>query len=303
MKNWKAASSLLLCSFWFSCTALAADAPSLTFTFKTYSVPGALQTWLTGINNSGVIVGYYLDQQTNAHGFSLTSGKFQQIDDPNGDQTQIFGINSSGAIVGAYHDPCIEELCYEGFVFEGGKFTDIGPPWFRHPPEDDAPQSVAYGINDSGIIVGQAGDGFGSEVGFLLKNHKYKQLTVPHANGELAVGINNAGLVTVNWATSTSSGASIYNGRTFKNINVPGGGDSFAGGINNLGDVVLGFGSIQGNHINGALLHANKYYKFFYSKAKNDTFPLGLNDKRTIVGAWAAGGTHDIHVHGFIATY
>jgi len=295
--------STLLLLLLFCSTALAADNSPLTFKFKTYSVPGALQTWLTGINNSGAIVGYYLDQQGNSHGFTLTNGKFRQIDDPDGDQTQIFGINSHGDIVGSYHDPCIEELCYEGFLLHGGKFTNLGPPWFRTPPEDDAPQSVAYGINDTSTIVGQAGDGFGSEVGFLLQNHKYKKLIVPHVNGELAVGINNAGLVTLDWATDTSFGASLYDGKTYKDISVPHGGDSFAGGINNLGDVVLAFGSIQGNHIHGALFHANKYYKFFYSKARKDTFPLGLNDKRTIVGAWAAGGTHDIHVHGFIATY
>jgi uncharacterized membrane protein len=303
MKTCKLTSHLLLAILWFSCAVLAADTPSLTFKFKTYSVPGALQTWLTGINNSGVIVGWYVDQQGNCHGFSLTNGKFKQIDDPDGDQTQIFGINSKGEIVGSYHDPCVEELCYEGFLRQGKNFTNIGPPWFRTPPEDDAPQSVAYGINDGGVIVGQAGDGFGGEVGFLLKNHKYKALKVPHVNGDLAVGINKAGLVTINWVTDTSSGASIYDGKTFEDISVPGGGDSFAGGINNLGDVVLAFGSIPGSHINGALFHSHKYYKFVYPKAKDDTFPLGINDKRTIVGAWAAGGTHDIHVHGFVATY
>ena len=303
MKRWRSGSSILLFVLWLSCVANAAPAPALTFKFRSYDVPGATQTWLTGINNAGVIVGWFADAQFNFHGFTLTNGKLKQIDDPNGDQTQIWGINSSGDLVGSYHDPCIEELCYEGFIYRNGKFTNIGPPFFKTPPEDDSPQSVAYGINDSGVIAGLGGDGFGGELGFQFKNRKYRPLKVPGANGELAVGINNAGLVTLNSATNTTFDAYLYNGSTYKKINVPHGGENFAGGINNLGDVVLGFGSAEGNHIHGALLHANTYYKFVYSKGKHETFPFGINDKRTIVGVWTRNGTHDINVHGLIVRY
>jgi hypothetical protein len=303
MKLCKLASCLLLVLLCLTYVTLAADTPSLTFKFKTYSVPGALQTWLTGVNNSGVIAGWYADSQANFHGFTLTDGKFKQIDDPSGDQTEIWGINSSGDLVGFYHDPCIEELCYEGFIYHAGQFTNIGPPWFRTPPEDDAPDSEGFGINDSGTVVGSAGAGFGGNIGFVLQNHKYKKLQVPQVNGGGAVGINNAGLVTLNWATNKFDGASVYDGKTYKNIDVPNSVDSYASGINNVNDVVLAFDPGIGKPIHGALLHAGKYYKFFFSKGKNETYPLGLNDKHTIVGVWTLGGSTDIHVHGFIATY
>ncbi len=43
----------------FMITAVAANAPTLTFKFKTIRVPGALTTALNGINNAGVMVGLY----------------------------------------------------------------------------------------------------------------------------------------------------------------------------------------------------------------------------------------------------
>lgn len=285
----------------FGCATLAADPQGAVFTFKTYNAPGQLQTWLTGINNDGVIVGWYADQQGNLHGFSLTNGRFKQIDDPDGDQTEIWGINANGDIVGFYHDPCIEELCYEGFIDHAGKFTNIGPRWFRTPPEDDAPDSEAYGINKAGAIVGSAGAGFGGNIGFL-RDAGYTKLKVPGVNGEQAVGINDAGLVTLAWATNTNFGVSIYDGTTYKNISVPNSVDSSGGGINGHGDVVLGYDAGVGQPIHGALLHAGKYFKFDDPKSRYLTIPLGLNDNHTIVGVWN-DGQQNVHVHGFVATY
>jgi len=302
MKVARAIPTILLTVVLSALSSEAAKKPTLTFHFTTYDAPGAIQTWLTGVNNSGEIIGWYLDKSLNSHGFTLTNGKFKLLDDPNGNMNELFGINSSSDVVGMYSDPCIEELCTEGFVDRAGAFTNIGAPWFTHPPEDDAPQSAAYGINDFGAIVGLAGDGFGGEVGFVVKDHKYRKIVVPKANGEYAAGINNAGLITVNWVTNSSEGASIYDGKTFKDISIPHHSVSTAGGINNAGDVVLYYGSFFGGPIRGALLHAKHYYKFFYPEGKNLTIPFGINDKRTIVGVWAKGA-HASRFHGLIVTY
>jgi hypothetical protein len=284
--------------------ATAIDAPARSLRFRNYSVPGALQTWLTGINNSGVIVGWYMDQLTNTHGFALSGGKMIPIDDPNGTNTQVFGINSAGEIVGAYMTSCQEEICSEGFLYQGGKFTDIGPPTFLNEDDpDDAPDSVAYAINDIGDIVGFGGDGFGGGYGFLRQGDAYTTLKVPGGNNTLAVGINKKGLVTVNFATNTSFQAAIYDGTSYSTINVPGAFDSTAGAINDLGDVVLYWDVAQGSPIRGALRHEGKYYKFYDPQGKNATYPSGLNDKHVIVGAYASGGIYDIHVHGFIAAF
>src|SRR5436305_14750453 len=67
-------------------------------TFKTYDVPGQLQTWLTGINNDGTIVGWTTDKQANAHAFMVIGGKYRRLDV--GQQPEIWGINSEGKLVG-----------------------------------------------------------------------------------------------------------------------------------------------------------------------------------------------------------
>lgn len=280
-----------------------ANVPALKLKFTTYAFPGALQTWLTGVNDSGVIVGWSMDGQGNTHGFRLANRRFTLIDDPSGTNTQVFGINNGGAIVGSYVTPCLEELCSEGFVYQGGQFTDVGPPIFLNEDDpDDAPDSVAYGINDKGDIVGFGGDGFGGGYGFARHGRNYQIIKVPGGNDAIAVGVNKNGLVAVNWATNRTFNASLLEGRTLTMIDVPGAHESFAGGVNNLGDVVLSFGSVEGGFLNGALRRRGNYYRFHAPKGKSDTLPLGINDHGEIVGAYSPGGTHGIHVFGFIAT-
>lgn len=284
--------------------AAAFTGPDITFKFVTYAVPGALQTSLTGVNDSGVIVGWYLDRQLQSHGFSLTGGTMTPINDPSGTNTQLFGINAAGAIVGSYTTICLEELCSEGFLYEAGHFTDLGPPIFLNEDDpDDAPDSIAYGINDYGRVVGFGGDGFGGGYGFIKHGGTYDIVKVPGGNDAIAVGVNKHGLVTVNWATNTTFNASLFDGSTFTTIDVPRASESFAGGVNNLGDVVLYWGSIEGGFLNGALLHNGRYFRFFDPNGKRDTIPLGINDRRVIVGTYSPRGTHDIHTYGFIATY
>ncbi|HEY7993009.1 MAG TPA: hypothetical protein VID24_02215 [Candidatus Eremiobacteraceae bacterium] len=287
-----------------SAPADAHTSSSPTFKFVTFAVDGALQTDLTGVNDSGVIVGWYIDRQLNIHGFSLTNGTMTPINDPRGTNTQLFGINASGAIVGSYTTICQEELCSEGFLYQAGRFTDLGPPIFLHEDDpEDAPDSIAYGINDYGGIVGFGGDGFGTGLGFFRRGGNYNIIQITGGNDAIAVGVNKHGLVAVNWATDTTFNASLYDGTTFTTIDVPRASESFAGGVNNLGDVVLSWGSVEGGFLNGALLHRGKYYRFFDPNGKRDTIPLGINDRNVIVGAYSPHGTHDIHVYGFIATY
>jgi uncharacterized membrane protein len=169
--------ALLVIAFYSEPQPARADNVLRNIKFVTYRVTGALQTWLTGVNDSGVIVGWYADQLGNTHGFTLTNKRRTIIDDPNGTNTQLFGINASGAIVGSYVTSCLEEICSEGFVYQAGVFTDLGPPLFLDEDDpDDAPDSIAYGINDRGDIVGFGGDGFGGGYGFLRRGSNYETI-------------------------------------------------------------------------------------------------------------------------------
>ena len=88
----------------FMISAVAANAPTLTFKFQTIRVPGALTTALNGINNAGVMVGLYIDKPGYQRGFMLNGKTLTRIDHPHGSQTVCWQINSKGAIVGGYTD-------------------------------------------------------------------------------------------------------------------------------------------------------------------------------------------------------
>jgi uncharacterized membrane protein len=234
--------------------ATAADVPPLTFKFTTVNVPGAINTYPHGVNNSGVVVGQYQDKSQAWHGYILSGKKLTKLDDPNGVDAACFGISLNGAIavVGYYgkFDGVIT-----GFLYKNGKFTDI-------PGPAGATASYAYGINDNGDIVGSYVDSAGATHGFLLKGKTYTTLDVPSANWTIATGINNKGGVILIWLGSQNYETSLYNGKTYKTINVPGASGSEASGINTEGDVIYAWLHSTSNISHGALLHGGKYYKF-----------------------------------------
>jgi len=69
--------------------------------FQNIDVPGASQTGAFGINDQGIISGYYFLDPA-AHGFALFKGKYVSFSFPGATETTATGINAAGNIVGAY---------------------------------------------------------------------------------------------------------------------------------------------------------------------------------------------------------
>lgn len=254
----------------------AADSPPLTFKFTSVSVPGAIQTFPGGVNNSGVIVGQYEDKGKVLHGYILNGKKLTKLDDPYGTSTNPYGVNLNGAIavVGCYTNS-LGKLA--GFLYKNGKFTNV-------PGPAGATDSCASGINDAGEIVGSYSDSMSGH-GFLLKGGKYTILDVPGATFTVASGINNKGNIVLYWGDSKSAiESSLYNGKTYKTIDVPGAVSSIAFSLNTAGDVTYQWLDSKGlGH--GALFHAGKYYKFDHPKSVQ-TYAEGINDRHVIVGGY-----------------
>ena len=98
---------------------------------------------------------------------------------------------------------------------------------------------------------------------------KYKALNVQGAQGTLARGINNAGMVTVE--STDSAGyfeAWLYDGTKYTAINVPGAAVIEAAGINTAGDIVY-FVSDPYGVGHAALKSGKNYYIFDYPKGSN----------------------------------
>jgi uncharacterized membrane protein len=289
MKNRKATICMLGILLAFMAVATAADAPPLTFKFTSFSVPNATLTVVEGINNAGVTVGIYEDRSGNLHGFMLNGKKLTTIDDPKGTKTECLHVNANGAlsIVGYY---TTSKSTPVGFLYQNGTFTDV-------PGPAGATGSYAYGINDSGTIVGAYKDSAGVTHGYLLKGTTYTTLDVPHAVASLATGINNKGNIVLYWVSSAGAfESSLYNGKTYKTINVPKAVNSIAFDIDNAGDVVYEW--LDSNSLpHGALRQGVKYYNVEFPKGLL-TFATGINDHHVIVG-----GTVTTQSVGFKATY
>ena len=124
--------------------------------FTTIDFPGSLFTLVTGISNSGDVVGYY--RTDTLHGFLLSNGKFSTIEPTGATGSMARGINTRGDIVGTYADATGAGHAFlfrKGILFGKGTFTDI-----------DLPGARARAINDLGNIVGFYIDNSGNTHGF-----------------------------------------------------------------------------------------------------------------------------------------
>jgi uncharacterized membrane protein len=65
--------------------------------------PGASNTQPVGINNRGLIIGWYSGDGV-AHGFVLRDGVFTSLDVPTSFVTRALAVNDRGQIVGDFSD-------------------------------------------------------------------------------------------------------------------------------------------------------------------------------------------------------
>ena len=145
-------------------------------TYTTIDYPGAVQTDISGINNLGTMVGYYVDAAGVDHGFIYQRGTFTPFNDPSAgtgaDQgTQGSGINDFGTIVGAYIDGSGN---YNGFIERGGSFTTLDGPNPAH-----GSFNYANFVNDLGTVTGMYSDTSNTSHGFLYRNGTYTTVNDP----------------------------------------------------------------------------------------------------------------------------
>lgn len=72
--------------------------------YVTIDFPGALRTYLTGIDNSGNIVGYYYGADSHAHGLIWEGSTFRTIDVPEAIDTYVLGSSADGVLAGYYRN-------------------------------------------------------------------------------------------------------------------------------------------------------------------------------------------------------
>src|SRR5579863_3606242 len=153
------------------------------------------------------------------------------VDVPGAVVTSVNGINKLGQMVGNYGQST--SGANSGFLYADGAFS-----YFDYPGES---VTVAYKINDSGIIVGYATQLPGQSYnvyGFTYDGTSFTTLQDGTDTATYAWGINNAGTV-VGAAGDIyeTKGFETANGR-YRTINFPGLYDyAYGTGVNNLGEI------------------------------------------------------------------
>jgi probable HAF family extracellular repeat protein len=148
-----------------------------------------------------LVVGYYEDDVGAMHGFLKDSGGFTAIDVPGASGTFAAGINADPntdtKIVGSYNISASpnREPVNHGFLLVGDSFTTIDVP--------GAADTVAYGINADGQIVGYYTDAAGTSHGFLLVGDSFTTIDVPGGVDTVAYGINDHGKISGFYADGT----------------------------------------------------------------------------------------------------
>ncbi|MCX5807726.1 MAG: hypothetical protein NT010_16925 [Proteobacteria bacterium] len=147
--------------------------------------------------------------------------------------------------------------------------------------------SAAYGINNTGQVVGYSATSGGSDNAFLYSNGTMKNLGTLGGTWSAAYGINNAGQV-VGYSTNTSGNSAenafLYSNGTMQNLGTLGGTWSAAYGINNAGHVV-GSSQISGNSAHNAFLYSNGTMQNLGTLGGNYSYANGINNAGQVVGA------------------
>ncbi len=272
-----------------------------------------------GINNSGMITGYFGSGAPNStpppftlnpnQGYTVappyTSPTFTAENFPSSSQTQVTGLNNTGTTVGFYADSNgATTPNFIGFVDRSNTFTSVINPSTPAAPNTNQ----LLGVNDSNIAVGFYVDGSGNAQAYEynIGTAAFTAITLPSADDAVmttATGINDAGEISGFFENASGvTDGFLDNSGTFSIFGVPGSNSTMFLGINNDGDAV---GTYQdSNGFNNGLVYNIGTGTFQTVNdpnavlANGGTVINGLNDNGDLVGFYGDANGNTI---GFVA--
>ncbi len=284
-----------------ACAATPANASSYTFQ-NIVDVGDPTFNQELGINNSGLIAGYFGSGAAGHPNKGYTVGApytaFTNENFPGSAQTQVTGLNNIGTTVGFYAntDNGVGLDSNFGFVDQGGTFTSVNNPG----TSTTSPMfNQLLGVNDNNIAVG-----FYTDAGGVTHGYTYNiaamtfsgNIDDPSAVGNTtAAAINNAGEIA---GFYTDAGGNtdgfLDNGGTFTTLDAAGAVDTSLLGLNNLGEAV-GFDIDAMGNMHGIVCNvgAGTCVQVDDPMGIGTTTFNGVNDKGQVVGFYTnnAGNT------------
>ncbi|MCU1297567.1 MAG: hypothetical protein JWO91_1845 [Acidobacteriaceae bacterium] len=161
----------------------------------TYPAAGKPDTFLTGINKWGSIVGRYLTYVNNKpyfSGFELQNGKYTTIWYPNSTDTQPQAINDNGVSVGWYTNSPRNGAYtfFRGFLLRKGTYTALNDPQGSTALGTQLNDINVYGVIAGNYVTADSNGEFQLN-GFIYENGTFKNLVYPGAISTTALGIND----------------------------------------------------------------------------------------------------------------
>jgi hypothetical protein len=266
---------------------------------------------LLGINNSGVIAGYF-GSGAKGHpnqGYQLFPayghGNYANENFPGSRQTQVTGLNDLGVTVGFWSTQNKASMVNDNFGFYSvdGQYHNV-----NFPTGDNASPQVdqLLGVNDHDVAAGFYTNGQGSNRGYTynIRTRSFTRILVPGAPaGEAgpsltATAINNSGDVAGFYAKSSSltdAFLRLHDGQ-FITLAVPGASMTQAFGVNDRDEVVgaytVGSGSNAATH-GFTWRPGHGFQTVDDPHGKGTTTINGVNDAGDLVGFYtdSAGNT------------
>ena len=230
-----------------------------------------LQTQLTGLNDKGIVVGYFYNTNNgipvdNQFGFFEKNGVFTEVNNPNTPglfgnpppnsgvliENQLIGVNDHDIAVGFYNDASGDSHGYT-YDIKTGKFSaNIDDP----NALNGGGSTVTAAINNKGTIVGFYTDtgpttAAGAVIqGLLDKNGVFTTVDAPGATETELLGLNDHGIAVGFDIVNGVTHGIIYNTKTgtFITLDDPNAsGSTIFNGINDKGDVVGFYTDAAGN--------------------------------------------------------
>jgi hypothetical protein len=281
-----------------------------TYAFKTIGdTADPTFNQLLGINNAGVIAGYFgsgaAGHPNKGYTVHDSAASFTAENFPGSVQTQVTGLNNRGVTVGflSHANAADQANDNEGWYALDGRFHQVVFPASNNAAP---PVEQLLGVNDSDIAVGFYTDAAGNSHGFRydINRHAFRTVAVTGATSTTATAIDDNGDVAgfYTGANGNQSGFLLRANGKLTPLNFPGATTTQALGVNGKGEVVglyqTGTGDAAQTH--GFTWTAKQAYLTVDDPdGAGGTTVNGVNNAGNLVGFYvdAQGNTH-----GMLAT-
>ncbi len=248
---------------------------------------------LLGINNEGVIAGYFGSGAAGHpnRGYTLHQpfgqANYRNENFPGSVQTQVVAINNRRATAGFWIDANGNNF---GFVEWNGVFAA-----YRNPHSGTGTVNQLLGLNDDGVAVGFYTNGLGVNHGYALdvKTSRFEEIVPPGTTNVTATGINDDGDVT--GFCTASNGAVVgflLKDRRYAEFVFPGATSTTPFGLNRSDEIVGSYvdaaGKSHGFTLKDPLTRA-RFHTIDDPYGVGTTVVNGVNDAGTLVGFYVDG--------------